>query len=48
MVDVELHAEFHTRLDVALHNLEHVEATADEALEKAERASNVLFQNNID
>ena len=42
MGDVSKHQEWHG-------HLEHVELTADEALERAEQAQaqNVLYQNNI-
>lgn len=40
MGDVAKHQAWHDRIDA-------VESTADDALERAEQAQNVLYQNNI-
>lgn len=40
MGDVAKHQEWHGRVD-------DIESTAEEALERAEQAQNVLYQNNI-
>lgn len=41
VVDVERHKRWHAAIDS-------IDRTADEALERAESAHNILYQNNID
>lgn len=48
MVDVELHSKFHQGLDESAHTLDHVESDVAEALEKAQYATNVLYNRGLD
>lgn len=48
VMDMALHADFHGTLDTMERTLSDTSADASEALEKAEQASNILYQRGID
>jgi hypothetical protein len=48
VLDMDLHAAFHASIDSMDRTLSDASADASEALEKAEHASNILYQRGID
>ena len=48
VLDMDLHAQFHAAIDSMDRTLSDTSADASEALEKAEHASNILYQRGID
>lgn len=48
VLEMDLHAEFHAGMDSMAGQLRDTSADASEALEKAEQASNILYQRGID
>lgn len=48
VLDMALHAEFHGTLDSVDRTLSDVAAEAAEALDKADQASNILYQRGLD